>query len=380
MADNSPRILCVDDDVNAVNAMARNLTENFDVSTATGGRAGLQRIDKEKGDFVAVVSDLRMPEMDGITFLRHVEMKAPDTVRILITGDADLQSAVAAVNDGHVFRFLMKPCEELQLQRALQDGVEHHRIMLAERALLEETVTGVISALGRALEMASPDLFSRVEPIKRHVRHMVRALNHPDAWQFEVAAGLAQIGCLSLKPETLQRLANDEALDEQQLLEAEEAPGAAYHLLQSVPRLETVAKMIRDQRQEVDRRAMRDPLSPAHTAAVGSAMLQIAHDLDRMLLQGVSVGRAVLQMKNSPEYYHPKLLNLLADYQIDAPSLGSNVLFVNELNSGMVLLHDVYDLNGNIIAPKGSRLDPTIIDRLQKFAAGVGVEEPIRVK
>ena len=102
-------ILCVDDDANLLEGLKRQLRKQFTLETALSGEAGLVVV-KEDGPFAVVVSDMRMPGMNGARFLAQVRAMAPDTVRILLTGQTDIQDAIVAVNEGHIFRFLTKPC------------------------------------------------------------------------------------------------------------------------------------------------------------------------------------------------------------------------------------------------------------------------------
>ena len=102
-------ILCVDDDPNILEAYRRQLRKEFRVETAIGPEEGCRKIESS-GPYAVVVSDLQMPNMNGIQFLTKVREQSPDTVRMLLTGNADLNAAVEAVNQGQIFRFLTKPC------------------------------------------------------------------------------------------------------------------------------------------------------------------------------------------------------------------------------------------------------------------------------
>ena len=101
----SNRVLFVDDEPKVLDGIRRQLRNRLDVETANGAAAGLALIES-KGPFAVVVSDMRMPEMNGARFLAKVNEIAPDTVRMVLSGQADLDSTVAAVNEGHIFRFL----------------------------------------------------------------------------------------------------------------------------------------------------------------------------------------------------------------------------------------------------------------------------------
>src|SRR5690242_13315710 len=107
-----PRVLFVDDEPDLLAAIVRNLrSEHFDVATAPGGAAALDML-RNQGPFAVLVSDLRMPEMDGVTLLQNARKLFPDTVRVLFTGQPDMERAIAAVNEGEIFRFMTKPKSE----------------------------------------------------------------------------------------------------------------------------------------------------------------------------------------------------------------------------------------------------------------------------
>jgi len=104
------KILCVDDEPNVLKAYKRGLRSNFAIDIATSGGEALQFIES-RGPYAVIVSDMRMPQMNGIELLNTVKQCAPDTVRIMLTGNADQQTAIDAVNPGEIFRFLNKPCQ-----------------------------------------------------------------------------------------------------------------------------------------------------------------------------------------------------------------------------------------------------------------------------
>ena len=143
-----PRILCIDDEANILTAIQRSLRRSFDVHTAASGPEGLQIL-HNSAPFAVVVSDMRMPVMNGAVFLRNVARNHPDTVRILLTGFAELETVTAAVNEGHIYRFLTKPISGKDLATALEDGVRQHQLICSERVLLEQTLTGCIHAMDR---------------------------------------------------------------------------------------------------------------------------------------------------------------------------------------------------------------------------------------
>jgi signal transduction histidine kinase len=133
----SQRILVVDDEPNFLRGVQRRLRDEFDVVTADSGRAGLRCL-QEAGPIAVVVSDYRMPEMDGIEFLRQARKVAPATIRVMLTQYADEDVAIAALNEAQVGRFLEKPCPPRVLTAALRDCLEQYRLAMREAALIAE--------------------------------------------------------------------------------------------------------------------------------------------------------------------------------------------------------------------------------------------------
>jgi FixJ family two-component response regulator/GGDEF domain-containing protein len=131
------KVLFVDDEMSALDGFRRILRHEFQVSTAEGGEKGLAMMQR-MGPFAVVVSDMRMPGMNGAEFLAKAREKAPDTVRMLLTGHADLDTAIEAVNQGNIFRFLTKPCEKDVLVKAIQSGVAQYRATAADKEVVKK--------------------------------------------------------------------------------------------------------------------------------------------------------------------------------------------------------------------------------------------------
>jgi C4-dicarboxylate-specific signal transduction histidine kinase len=154
MSESLPRILFVDDEPLVLEALRVQLRRHFQVVTAPSGFAGLEEVRKGPS-FHVVVSDMRMPAMDGAVFLQRVRAVSPATVRVLLTGYSDLSDAVRAINDGYIFRLLMKPCRPDQLLSALRDAVEQHRIVAQDKDLLERKLEERTSQLLHAERLAT---------------------------------------------------------------------------------------------------------------------------------------------------------------------------------------------------------------------------------
>ena len=166
MSERPPRILCVDDEAHVLDGLSRVLRHRAEVVTAVGGPAGLALLQSDR-DFAVITSDLRMPGLDGVAFLAAACRLAPDATRLLLTGNADVRSAIAAINDGHIFRFLTKPCPPEVLIAAVDQAIAQYRLVTAERVLLQETLHGSVKALVDVLALASPVAFGRAARCQR---------------------------------------------------------------------------------------------------------------------------------------------------------------------------------------------------------------------
>lgn len=158
------RVLCVDDEPNVLEGLKRTLRRSFDVAAAVGPMAGLQILE-EDGPFAAIVSDLSMPAMNGVAFFEESRKISPNSSRILLTGQADLNTAVDAVNRGAVFRFLLKPCAPDVLHQALSDGVEQYAQLAKEKDFLHRI--SLQSDAPEAAGVAAQDGASQAAPVTR---------------------------------------------------------------------------------------------------------------------------------------------------------------------------------------------------------------------
>ena len=240
------QILIVDDDKNLLAGLERQLRGTFDIVTAEGGLDGLRAL-QENGPFAVVVSDMRMPEMNGIQFLVKASELCPDAVRMMLTGNADLETSMHAVNEGNIFRFLTKPCQKETMQWALVDGIKQYRLVVAERDLLENTLKGSVRVLASILELVNPLAFSRTSRIQNYVSQICKRLNVEDIWQYELAAMLSQIGCVAVPSDILAKVYSGGNMSEEEQRMFRDHPQLGKQLLSNIPRLEKVSEMISGQ-------------------------------------------------------------------------------------------------------------------------------------
>lgn len=139
------KILLVDDDAMVLAGLKRQLRAQFRIETALSGEEALKIID-EKGPFAVVVSDYYMPGMNGIDFLCKVKTVDPDTVRMMLTGSADMSTAIQAVNEGSIFQFHPKPCPADTLGKAIKSGIDKYRKTTDSQTAMKKIKTSLEDA------------------------------------------------------------------------------------------------------------------------------------------------------------------------------------------------------------------------------------------
>lgn len=132
-------VLFVDDEISILNSLKRQFRKtDFDLLTAAGGKAGMEIL--ENNDVTVIISDERMPGMSGIEFFQQVKRSHPDAVRIILSGYADSEAIVDAINKGEVFRFLVKPWKQEELDVALEQAFAHYDLTLKNKLYMEKII------------------------------------------------------------------------------------------------------------------------------------------------------------------------------------------------------------------------------------------------
>lgn len=372
------RVLFVDDEPNILDGIRRHLRKQMPIETAGGGEEGLEMV-RRSGPFALVVSDMRMPGMNGAEFLAHVRKLHPDTVRMVLSGQSDLQATIDAVNEGQIFRFLRKPCSAESLWSAVSAGLEQYRLVNAERELLEKTLTGAVSTLTEILGIANPEARMRAMRVQGYVEALVAAVKLPDAWEFRLAGTLSQLGCITLPPETLSKVFSGATLsaDEQRLYDSHY--DVASRLLARIPRLAGVADMIARQMRIGDLAGPGGDLGSWDRCTQGAVILKLATEFDRLLARNASPAEACSELQREHLNLPRSLLNALKRMHAHANHMEVSLLRTAQLVPGMVLDQDVCSVSGSLIVSRGEEVTSAVIARLRAVASDAGLVEPIRV-
>jgi CheY-like chemotaxis protein len=367
-------ILCVDDEPRVLDGLRLTLRRGYTVTTATSAAEALARL-KEMDGAAVVISDMRMPVMDGAAFLTQVRKFWPDATRLLLTGETGRDAAVAAVNEGQIFRFLTKPCAPDKLIAAVEAAVRQHQLVTAEKMLLQQTVLGSIRALVDVLGIVNPIAFGRGSRIKRLAMQLAEQAGLPASWELEAAALLSQIGYVSLPVELVEKALNGEPLNSDEVLLLGETPKVAQRLLARIPRLENVASILAQAHRPDVAQVPSDP-----DVAANAAVLKNVLAFDALTSRGEDAETAIATLRAR---FGPKNAAMLAHLAaLQGAATGGPQLReirLRDVAPGMVLMDDLRTELGTLLVSRGYEISQSFIDRMRNFGPGL-LEERVRVQ
>jgi putative nucleotidyltransferase with HDIG domain len=282
------KILCVDDEPNVLSALRRMFSlEGCEITTADSGAAALEQFATQRFD--VIISDMQMPEMNGAQLLQQVRQQWPDTMRLLLTGTADLANAVAAINQGEIYRYISKPWNDDELlgvvksavalaslakererltaltqaqNKALEDMVETLEEKVQVRtASLRQAYTASIKAFSGLLGLRSAKLLDHSKRVANTAMKMAQlaGLDHAMAQDIFIAGLLHDLGKIGLSDRVLNTYIDNLPQSDFVLLESHAGMGATC--LKGLEGMDTVSQMIRSHHENFDGSGYPDRLS-----------------------------------------------------------------------------------------------------------------------
>lgn len=371
-------ILWIDDDPCVLDGYTRRCHNQFNIECAVSAEQGFQMI-AERGPFAVVVSDLKMPGMNGIQFLSKVREQAPDTVRILLTGHADLQAAIEAINHGQIFRFLTKPCTGYAWATALHAGLRQHHLITAEQELLEQTLSGSIKVLCEMLSLANPTAFGRSSRIARYAEGIVTHLQLSESWEIITAAMLSQIGCVILPEKVLEKVYQGKSLTSEEAHLLNQHPLVGYDLLVEIPRMARVAEIIKYQDQYYDGVSRSGDHRQGTDIPIGARILRVALDFDWFQSTGKTKTEAFNLLQQRKDWYDPDVVTALKAAFYHDIKYEMRTVVITDLRPGMILSEDVRSDTNALLALNGQVVTKSMMMRLQSFTRWIGIRQPFTV-
>jgi response regulator RpfG family c-di-GMP phosphodiesterase len=415
-------LLLVDDEPNILNALRRLLHgRGYRVHIAPGGAAGLELLAREAVDLV--MSDMRMPEMDGAEFLGKVRSSWPDTVRVLLTGYADIASTIDAINRGEIFRYVSKPWDEAHLLSVIEQGLERKALEREKRRLealtrrqnlelaelnrtLEEKVEqrtaelndahiklragflNTIRAFSSVVEMRHGTMAGHSRRVAEHVRGIALQLKIPTdaAQEMFFAALLHDVGKIGLEDRVLAQPLPKLTIEQRQEYMRHPAKGQA--LLMAMESLQGAASIIRMHHERLDGSGYPDQLQGA-AISHGARILAVADDYDEM------IHGCLLEKPCSPPAAREHLLRgrgrrydarvVDAFLELLRPNTGSTRVLDREvgtdlLEPGMMLSRDLLSREGMLLLARDHVLGPVLIRQIRAYEKSEDVRVTLFVR
>jgi len=377
-----PKILLVDDEANVLQAYTRVLRNRFALDTANGGAEALDQLEN-RGPYAVIVSDMRMPGMDGVELLSQARERFPDTVRIMLTGNADQQTATEAVNQGAIFRFLNKPCDSELLASTLDQAIRQHELITAEKSLLENTLKGTIRMLVELLSCLDPISFGRAQAMAAHAEAIAMEMGMENPWVLGIASILSQIGVLTVPEGVASKLQTGTFLTSAERDLANRIPEIGADLIRNIPRLEEVAEAVLYMNKNVNGTGFPPDSKKDQEIPLGGRILRVVWDYERLLPKFSTPHSALHDMEARTTWYDLEVLHAfrrcLESQRTEAPSQPTRQIGLHELRVGQVLLAGIETMDGLLVVPAGTVVGLAHLQKLRNFARLSGIREPLLV-
>jgi response regulator RpfG family c-di-GMP phosphodiesterase len=358
------KILLVDDDADVLSAYRRILGREFCAETAQSGDEALKLL-SNSGPYGVVVADMRMPGMDGVQLLGKVRSQWPHTVRVMLTGNADMETAVDAINEGSIFRFLIKPCSKELMAKTLTAALLQYRLVTAESQLLQETLSSSIQVLTEVLSLVNPAAFGRAERARRYIHQVVTSMQLGNPWKYEVAAMMSQLGCVTLAPETIEAVHNGQPLSPHEQAQYDAHPQTASGLLSKIPRLEPIAWMIAHQNQPVPESGDPD-MEDVH---LGAGILRLTLAYEELIRKGKSRTEAVHALSARNRGFNQRFFEALVALDPNAEEGEIRKCRIEMLSPGMIVQEEIRGADKTLLVSKGQEITTPLILRLKNLQA-----------
>ena len=340
-----------------------NLRKDFEVHLATDGLEGLE-VFKKENDFAVVLSDMRMPRMDGATMLAEIKKLNPEVVTVLLTGYTDFESAMAAVNEGNVFRMLSKPCPPEALIKVLNDAAAQHDLIKSKRILLDKTLRGAVDALAQSLSTAKPLFFGRAQRVRRLANELASMMNVANSWRVDVAAVFSQLAYISLPEAVSEDVYHKRKLETEVKEIVKRLPKETASIIDKIPGLEEVGEILN--KIDVQHRFEKDDPDGLRLTA---SILKVALDFDFYEEQGHARSIIVQTLLSRGHDYDPKVCECLSEILVvTEKTYKLEELTIKELDVGMRLAQDLrLDEDGFLVASSGADVDRQLLKVIRNY-------------
>lgn len=374
------KILFVDDEDNLLSAVRRLFRNKYDLTIVHSPEIALEQIEIEQ-NYSVIVSDMKMPGMDGIEFLKLAKQKSPKSIRIMMTGNADQETARTAINESQVYKFISKPCSADEIEKVVSEAVQLYKTLNIERTLLEETLQGSVSLLSDILSLTAPDLFYQASEIQPSVEKLAQRFCPDEILQVKLAVLFSDLPIVVIPEELLKkaREANELTTDESHALYY--SLDLSKSLLNRIPRLQKVSDIVFYQFKNID--GTGEPRNQSTSdIPIGSKIIRVCKDYYHIKKSGKSIIDTFKILNSRKGIYDPEILRAFAELIIKNEKTPDEKriprpIGLAELTQNQRLEAPIYTNNGLLLFAQGTILNRISIQRIINHSKITGIKEPI---
>ena len=385
------KILWVDDEPQVISSFGRILRSKFTIVGANSAHLGLEKL-KGKEQFSVIVTDMTMPEMDGIEFLHHVHKDHPEIVCVMLTGNHDQKTAVRATNEGEVFRFLNKPISIDDISQVFNEAITEHKLLVHKRELLGKTLSGCVRVLTDVIQIIDPVIFADNVKARSLIEKLEAPLKLSNAPTLILANMLSGIGLVSIPTNYLVKLHSNQPLSPQERKLFDRIPEISESILSHVPSLEDICEIIRYLKKDFDGGGRPIETIRGKDIPWASRFLRVVKDLAYYHSWGLTWQNALSRMRKRIGTYDPKILDQMDSVfkkEEGVPAIlreekqseesGLVKIGISEVKIGQCVASDIESKEGILLLKAGELITPVNYERIKNYAELVGVKEPIYV-
>lgn len=372
-------LLLVDDAPENLDILVGVFSSHYRIKVALSGEKALELCESESHPDL-ILLDIMMPAMDGYEVCRR--LKAAEQTKhipvIFVTAKDDAQDETRGLGLGAV-DYITKPINPAIVKARVETHLTLFTARKSLQEMLEKTLAGSVKVLSEVLALSNPIAFSRSSRLKQYVKEIIGHLQLPDSWQFEIAAMLSSIGCLSLSTDTLERINQGAAVSEEEQALFDTHPKVGSELLVSIPHLKPVADIIAGQMDDLS--GEKDDIEKLKQTPVelGRQILKAVIDFDNMTARGKTASEAVQEMLELNGVYNPKILSILRKTTLVNSVRREDCVSLNNLRIGMIVDQDVVAESGVLLLKKGSEVTESVMKSLFRFSQTTKIKQPIMV-
>jgi response regulator RpfG family c-di-GMP phosphodiesterase len=373
-------ILVVDDTPENIEVLSEILTPDYTVKAAVRAEAALKIIASGEG-IDLILLDVMMPGTDGYALCAKLKAdpKTHDLPIIFVTSKSEVDDEAKGLRLGAV-DYITKPFHPSIIKARVKTHVQLRRTQEELQKLLKQTLSGSIKVMADVISLFDSEIFDKATRLRAYMKKITEALNLRNAWQYDLAALLSQIGSVAIPEEILAKARKGEALSPEEDASIRKIPEIGADLIKSIPNLEGIANVIRSQLTPGSRKHLASDLSGEDPLLLGAQLLGMTLQFDGLVEAGESPDEALLHIRRESEKYDERLLEALkACLQVRDSKMNARVLDVSEMREGMILDENVTTTSRLLVVKRGAELNGPMLARLQRMAQLSLVKMPIRV-